>query len=338
MSVLTSETTHENDEPYAPSCHLYKLSPSARIENELRELTGTGFSSDTPLDPLRLNTIDSMHYLGNAGTETMLATFLGDSYTPPTEPLLQSEITGGGGGGVGGPAKAWKFVDFGAGFGGCARYVSTRLGPRAHVTCVEITEEIHRTALKLTERCGLTSGLADPAGGGDRVTHVYGDIADETEPRMALPFAGGYDAIYSKLTVLHIPFDERPMVWRRLRENIKPGGILYLEDYFARRPLLAVEDEALGVVVGCPPPLPAQDAYAQQLLEAGFKVESFVDITEAWGAFVKERAALYQAGEARHRRVQGDATYENMQEFYDNVNKLFHAGNLGGAVIVAKAV
>ena len=33
--------------------------------------------------------------------------------------------------------------------------------------------------------------------------------------------------------------------------------------------MLAVEDEALGVVVGCPPPLPAQDAYAQQLLEVG---------------------------------------------------------------------
>jgi hypothetical protein len=46
-----------------------------RLSRELKELTGTEIDSKEPLDPIELTTIDSMHYNGRAGTDTMLRRF-----------------------------------------------------------------------------------------------------------------------------------------------------------------------------------------------------------------------------------------------------------------------
>ena len=275
-----------------------------RIDAELREMSGgEGLDSSAPLDADALNAIDSMHYLGTEGSRMMMARFPSTD-TPSDEPLA--------------------VLDLGSGFGGCARFVATKAAPPgAHVTALELQSNISEAAARLTERCGLAGS----------VTHVTGDILDPAVA-MSLPRAGRYDVIFSKLVILHIPFERRKAMWKALAAAA-PGGMLYIEDFYDKAGLEASELEALEARVGCPPP-PSREAYVRQLEEAGAKGVDFVDVSEPWGDFVHGRSEAYKENLARHTRVHGAEMAENMATFFDCTNRLFGAGRLGGCVIVAR--
>ena len=311
-------------EPDLLLCHLYNDDPAVRLERELREMTGEGFDGDAPLNALELTAIDCMHYRGNDGTDEMLARF----------PHPKSDTDGDGSAST----SLLQVLDLGSGFGGCARYVASKL-PGAAVTALEIQGNISRCGARLTARCSDTS-LAP------RVFHVVGDILDldgsagkgsvDAECGAALPAAWGtYDVAFAKLVVLHIPFVERPGLWRNLAAASKAGGLLYVEDYFEAAPLTPDEVKALVDVVGCPP-LPTRAQYVGQLEAAGYADVEFTDVSSLWATFVGGRAQGYVASEERHLRVQGAPTFESMGKFYKTTAALFAGGRLGGAIITAR--
>ena len=143
------------------------------------------------------------------------------------------------------------------------------------------------------------------------------------------------------------PFDVRPALWRVLAGSppedevgtLAPGGLLYLEDYYARRPLVdEAELAALETQVGCPAPrrLPTREAFEAQLLEAGFEDVAFTDATTRWAPWVAKRAAAWSENLPRHRRVHGDAVAGSMGTFYDTTASLLAGGHPGGCIITAR--
>jgi predicted O-methyltransferase YrrM len=124
-------------------------------------------------------------------------------------------------------------------------------GETAHVTALDFNDEVSEAAAKLTKRCGLSH----------RLTHVVGDITDNT---LELPHSA-YDLVFSKLCILHNPFESRPAIWKAIAK-LAPGGHLYLEDYFLAGTLTEQEQADLLSIVSTPPPPTKQD-YIQQLSE-----------------------------------------------------------------------
>mmetsp|Transcript_62799 Transcript_62799/g.125898 ORF Transcript_62799/g.125898 Transcript_62799/m.125898 type:complete len:345 (-) Transcript_62799:128-1162(-) len=333
-----NEEKEEGAQELAISCHLYRQGPTVRLENELRELTGTNLIDESPLDPLQLNTIDSMHYLGQTSSEAMVQQAVEINLAMPRTALSAPSAL-----------PVLSFLDLGSGFGGCARFVATHAGKvslgsgSVHVTALELQDNISSAASMLTKRSGLlkddgvpsaaSTGLAKPLAA--EVQHVVGDICD---PGLVLPLHGRYSAVYSKLTVLHIPFKERPKAWQNLRRAVAPGGLLHLEDYFEAEPLDAAESELLESKVGCPCPLPSKADYVAQLEQAGFTEVSFTDMSSEWGEFVRGRTSAYRRDRERHERVHRGSLgiVDTMQDFYDTTNSLFSGGHLGGAIITAR--
>lgn len=103
-----------------------------------------------------------------------------------------------------------RVLDVGSGIGGPARYIAAKTG--AHVTALELQPDLDEVARDLTARCGLSS----------RVAHVCGNILDGAA-------AENYDAVISFLCFLHIP--ERPKLFAACRAALKPGGVMYVEDF-----------------------------------------------------------------------------------------------------------
>jgi SAM-dependent methyltransferase len=145
----------------------------------------------------------------------------------------------------------------------------------------------------------------------------------------------GFDCVTSILTVLHI--DAKADVFQRCFALLKPGGVLYLEDYFAAGELTEEAKRKLKDEVGCVMPLPTRARYEAMLREAGFAGVEFEEATQRWWEFVRERAKEYHENVERHRRVQGDREQvDSLDSFYQTVAGLFdpsRASGLGGAVI-----
>lgn len=116
-----------------------------------------------------------------------------------------------------------KVLDIGTGFGGTARLLAHRSGCK--VDALELQPDLSEAATELTRRCGLS----------EQVTHLSGDF-------LALPvLANEYDAVVGLLCFLHIGH------WRdlfqRCFDSLRPGGVLYVDDFFLRGDKLTGEEE-----------------------------------------------------------------------------------------------
>jgi sarcosine/dimethylglycine N-methyltransferase len=259
-----------------------------RINNELAAL---GIGVDEALTPAQLFPFDQYHYHGTDAVHAA-AHLLGLS---PTSHVL----------------------DVGAGLGGPARYLASTIG--CHVTALELQNNLHALATRLTARCGL----------GQRVTHVWGDALTA-----ALPEAT-FDAVVSWLTLLHIP--ERPRLLAQLARMLRRGGQCYIEDLYQRAPFATsdlhdVHQTIFGVT------LTSIADYVRDLHEAGFTGITATDPSDDWAAFCGARAAAWQADRARHIRVHGEPIYTRLATFYAVVHRLFGSGSLGGVRVVARMV
>ena len=118
-----------------------------------------------------------------------------------------------------GLAPHHRALDVGSGLGGPARIIADRAG--CAVTALELQPDVHEVAARLTARAGLT----------DLVSHRQGDILEGAP--------GGFDALFAWLVFLHIP--DRGRLYRRCFEALRPGGAMYVEDYFERGMLTDAE-------------------------------------------------------------------------------------------------
>ncbi len=204
-------------------------------------------------------------------------------------------------------------LEVGSGIGGPSRHLAHRCGCR--MAALELQPDLHATAVQLTERCGLS----------DRVDHLCGNVLDGVSP-------DEYDAVVSWLTFLHIP--QRRELYARCFEALKPGGGMYVEDYFARGEFTPGEQESLARDVFCER-VPSMDEYREELSAAGFEALELIDMSEAWTAFVQERWSGFRAQRARNLALHGAEIVDGLDDFYGAIVKLFTAGNLGGIRLIA---
>ncbi|OAQ59130.2 methyl transferase-like protein [Pochonia chlamydosporia 170] len=162
-------------------------------------------------------------------------------------------------------------VDIGSGFSATGRYMHKNYG--VDVTGVELQPEIHALAEMITERNGLSAG-------------VHSVNTDFTK----FDIDGPVNYIVSFLCILHIPI--RDQVFQKAASILKPGGKVYIEDFFARTILSQDTRSKLHNVVCCPY-LPSRDQYINDLANAGFHSIQFEDVSEDWADFVHKRATHY---------------------------------------------
>jgi cyclopropane fatty-acyl-phospholipid synthase-like methyltransferase len=214
-----------------------------------------------------------------------------------------------------GLGRSSRVLEIGSGLGGPARYLAQTVG--CHVTALELQPHMHEMALELTRRCKLTK----------RVTHLRGDA-------LTYPLeVAGFDAAVSWLAIHHIP--NRPLLMERLAHAIRPGGHIYIEDLVvreasSREDFLRMRKVLYGVT------LTDTDAFFQDLDDAGFDEIDISDMTGSWAGFCAARARSFRDSHARHARVHGEAVASRLETFFNDVERLFAEGLLGGVRIVAR--
>ncbi len=200
-------------------------------------------------------------------------------------------------------------IDVGSGLGGPARVLASETG--CHVTAVELQPDLHALAGQLTRRCGLDH----------RIDHRCGDFLDGDWPDST------WDALVSWLTFLHIP--DRGSLLKRCHDCLRPGGRLFVEDFFTRSPLTTHQQALLAEEVHCRD-LPDRQSYLEQIEAAGLALDEVVDLSEQWTAFVASRLAAFQADHRRYTDLHGEPTYQALDRFYSVIVELFESGCLGG--------
>ncbi|GJD01433.1 methyltransferase [Colletotrichum higginsianum] len=201
-----------------------------------------------------------------------------------------------------------RVLDLGSGFGGTGRYLHRHFG--VTITGIELQQDIHEIAQTINERSGAGSGA----------TSINGDFLDLDPGLMGAPL----NHIVSFLCILHIP--ERETLFKKAYDTLEAGGKLYIEDFFALKPLDAKTIEVLRASVSCPR-LPDKCQYMEELEKAGFQVINWVDMSNAWAEFVHRRAEEFK----KDPEVDADLT-----TFYDAVDEVFTGGQVGGARITCQ--
>ncbi len=111
---------------------------------------------------------------------------------------------------VGGFGPSTRVIDFGAGYGGAARYLAERFG--CSVTCLNISETQNETNRRLTAEQGLA----------DRITVIQGSFEDVPAPDAS------HDVVWSQDAILHSA-DRRKVLAEAFRV-LRPGGHLVFTD------------------------------------------------------------------------------------------------------------
>lgn len=208
-------------------------------------------------------------------------------------------------------------LDLGSGLGGPARML-THL-THCSVDALELQPDLHALAQSLTRQCGLDI----------QVQHIQGNFMT----RKIVPET--YDAIMSWLVFLHIP-DRMPLL-KKCHTSLKPGGVLYVEDYFMKHPFTPTEKTLLVQDVFVQQ-LPSYEETKNQLCLNGFEIVDMTDVTEEWAKYVATRLSRYTQELERHAKVHGKKGAHDLMHFYTSVNTLFEGGNLGGVIYTARKI
>ena len=135
------------------------------VERIKNELAARGMLQSEYIDPIALNDIDSMHYMGNSAVEDVISTM-----------KLESSS---------------RVLDIGSGFGGTARFMSHRTN--CTTTALERQKDIHDMGEYLTNKCRLDN----------RVKHERGDILTLDLNQLGGGLSS-YDGVVSFLVFLHV--------------------------------------------------------------------------------------------------------------------------------------
>eukprot|EP00164_Ancoracysta_twista_P002427 GFYU01003214.1.p1 GENE.GFYU01003214.1~~GFYU01003214.1.p1 ORF type:complete len:286 (+),score=77.26 GFYU01003214.1:60-917(+) len=209
-----------------------------------------------------------------------------------------------------------RIADVGAGVGGPARHLAQ--STKCQVVCFEIQDELVEEGSKLVERCGLK----------DQMSFVCGDVLDPAVCGEDCAF----DGIMSFLVILHIP--DRKQCWDRLFKLIKPGGKVFVEDFYLRKELTDGDKRDLANTVSCTY-LPFKDEYIKHMTDSGFTDVTLTDMTDVWTAFVDKRSNTYDENIERHIEINGKEIAAAQQNFFTTIKRLFTNGNLGGCRVTA---
>lgn len=263
-----------------------------------RRLRDLGYAptQDTGVDPERLGTMDSLHFFGDEPIQRILR-LLGADNNPTS-------------------AQKKSVLDIGTGYGGTARLLAHRSG--CHVDALELQPDMSDAAQVLTRKCGLEA----------LVHHKTGDF-------LQLPVAADeYDVAVGLLCFMHI--GNWPQLFQRCFKTLRPGGVLYVEDFFLRGAALSPEDaQVLRDDIYCSA-LYSRAELLAMLAACGFEVVAFDDVTDKWTPFVVNRHVSYRADLAKHAAYDGKHVAEGLDHFYASVAKIFQSGSVGGFILTVR--
>ena len=161
------------------------------------------------------------------------------------------------------------------------------------------------------------------------MTHVHGDVLTHEQRLLGGPF----DFCTSWLAFLHI--SDKPALLTKCASVLRPGGVLFVEDFYEASPFTTRETEMLRRDVYATD-LPSRAQYEDALRAAGFEAVEWRDMAASWTRFVAERAAAWEAAEERTLRVHGRGLFEARQHFFRSMEQLFGGGRLGGVRFAAR--
>jgi ubiquinone/menaquinone biosynthesis C-methylase UbiE len=208
-----------------------------------------------------------------------------------------------------------RVADFCAGLGGPARYLAWKYG--ADVTGVDLTPARVKGAAELTALVGLA----------DRVRVVEGDVT-----RAPLPDRS-FDAVISQEAFLHVP--DKGQTIREAFRVLRPGGRFAFTDWVAHRPLSADDAELFwqGQAVRN---LQSVADYRGLIEDAGFRLETTVDLTAAWADILRKRLEMYRTLRDETRAAGAPSGHDAFYRSYVRLVDLVGAGDLGGARFAAR--
>ena len=219
-------------------------------------------------------------------------------------------------------------LDIGSGFSATGRFLATNYG--AHVTGVELQQANHELAQRITKR-NIDPRVVEG------VRSVNADFLTLTPESLASGNDGEsssaqFDHIVSLLCIDHIPEAARAALFRQAAIFLKPGGKMYLEDFYDKScqedstsRLTKREVHQLQAILACPY-LPSASNFIADVTAAGFVNVEFEDVSEKWTQIVGARSEKYKASQKPNAAL---------EEFYATVAELFAAGTVGGVRLTA---
>jgi MPBQ/MSBQ methyltransferase len=164
-----------------------------------------------------------------------------------------------------------RVLDVGSGVGGTSRCLAREFGCR--VTGIDLTDEYCRAATLLTQRIGLA----------ELVDYRQGDATH-------LPFAdASFDVVWTEHVAMNIP--DKPKLYAEMHRVLKPGGTLAIYDVLAG-PAGPVHFPVPWARSPDASFLATPDGLRDLLKDAGFRIESWLDTTDAaraWFVALAER-------------------------------------------------
>jgi ubiquinone/menaquinone biosynthesis C-methylase UbiE len=194
-------------------------------------------------------------------------------------------------------ASASKLLDVACGSGGPTLRIARLTGCSVHG--VDTHSQAIAEARARTEREGMT----------ERATF------DQLDASEALPFPdASFDGLICIDAVNHFPNRQRIFAeWARL---LRPGGHLVFTDPIVVTGPLTNEEIAIRSSLGFFLFVPV-GADARFLEQAGFAVEETIDRTENMARIAERWRSARDARSRELRKVEGDATFEGQQRFFE---------------------
>lgn len=189
---------------------------------------------------------------------------------------------------------------------------------------IEIQADLSHLSNELTKRCNIPS---------EYVQFITGDFLDDNILHSS---SKCFDAAVSWLVILHIPLKDRSKLFKKCFDILKPGGMMYIEDFYIKSPSIITEIEKKLLMNEVAVPngeLPTKDEYISTVKDAGFTVE-FEDKTDEWTEFTTSRMNQWISNKERHVNIHGIDTWSSIDRFYSSVSTLFNGGNLAGVSLL----
>ncbi|KAJ0412060.1 hypothetical protein ATCC90586_004606 [Pythium insidiosum] len=271
-----------------------------RLERRLKAAGSAMPESSAVLDPELLASVDCLHYFGDEPVRAVQQLI---SRAAAQHGKQQENDV--------------RVLDLGTGYGGTARLLAHRT--RCHVDALELQPDLSMIAEEMTRRCGLS----------DRVTHVTGDFLQRPVAHEQ------YDVIVGLLSFMHI--GQWRELFSRCFASLKPGGVLYVEDFFRRGASFSSEElRILREETYCADLLSREEMLKLLQDDIGFEAVQFDDVTDTWTPYLAARAKQFAAELDHHVQVDGEATAKSLNHFYQSVADVFSRGNLGGYKLVVR--
>ena len=213
-------------------------------------------------------------------------------------------------------------LDIGGGIGGTARYIARE--KNAHVDSIEIQKDRY----ELSQR--LTINTASSA----KVNNIHGDFTTYSFKKQL------YTKIIAFSTILHIKDESKDKAIKIISDLLKPGGMVYIEDYYRNKELTTDDKKKLLKTMSCPGLL-TMNEYLQKLRSKSIDIKDsdVEDLTEKWIVLARDRLNILQKERKNDIKFYGNENRVRREiEFAEDVLDLFETGVIHGIRIVGKKV